>query len=165
MPVVSDASPLILLARVGRLRLLKDLYTEVVIPFHVRDEITKHDDESSFLIISEIEKGWIKQVETEVSPEIRKIGEKLGLHQGEMHALTTAVKQNYKEILVDDKLARIAARILGLRAIGCIGIVMKAYETGAITKHESIDVIQKLVKAGLWISPEVLAEVFSSLER
>ncbi len=57
-----------------------------------------------------------------------------------------------------------AARILGLRAIGCLGVVMRAYETDIITRNDAIDSIQKLVKAGLWISPEVLAEVFSSIE-
>lgn len=165
MPVVSDASPLILLSRVGRLNLLKELYTEVVIPLQVRDEVMKHDDQASFQIIAEIEKGWIKLVEAEISLEINNIGEKLGLHKGEMFALSIAVNQNFREFLADDKLARIAARILGLRAIGCIGIVMKAYETNVITKTDAIDLIQKLVKAGLWISPEVLAEVFSSIKR
>lgn len=69
-----------------------------------------------------------------------------------------------KDILADDKLARIAARILGLRAIGCHGVMMKAYETGVITRTEAINSIQKLVKVGLWVSPDVLAEVFKFLE-
>ena len=35
MPVVSDASPLILLAKIRRLDLLKKLYSEVLIPKEV----------------------------------------------------------------------------------------------------------------------------------
>ena len=165
MPVVSDASPLILLARIGKLYLLKKLYLEVVIPLHVKNEVTKHDDEASFLIVSEIEKGWIRTEDVEISPEINRIGENLGLHRGEMHALSAAMRLNLKEFLADDKLARIAARILGLRAVGCLGIMMKAHQMGIITRNDAISSIQKLVKAGLWISPEVLAEVFNSIEK
>ena len=66
--------------------------------------------------------------------------------------------------LADDKLARIVARILGLRAIGCLGIVRRAYEIGILTKNEAVEAIQKLVNAGLWISPEVLGEVLTSME-
>ncbi len=165
MPVVSDASPLILLARIGKLNLLKELYLEVVIPLQVKNEIVKYDDEASFRIVSEIEKGWIKLKDVEISPELNRLGEKLGLHRGEVYALSVAVHLNLEEFLADDKLARIAAKILGLRAIGCLGVVMKAFERGIITRSDAIESIQKLVKAGLWISPEVLAEVFKSMER
>ncbi len=132
MPVVSDASPLILLAKIGKLNLLKELYLEIIIPSQV--------------------------------PDIVKLGEKLGLHKGETAALGVAKHLGINEILADYKLARIAARILGLRAIGCLGVIMKAYETDVIKRTEAIDSIEKIVKAGLWVSPEVLSDVFKSLE-
>ena len=69
-----------------------------------------------------------------------------------------------KEFLADDKLARIAARILGLKGIGCLGVVMKAYETGIITRNDATNAVRKLVAVGLWISPEVLGEVLTALE-
>ncbi len=164
MPVVSDASPLLLLAKIGKLNLLKELYHEIIIPSQVRNEVTENKDKASTLILSEIKNGWIRLRDAEISPEIMRLGEKLGLHKGEIAALAVAKHLNIQEILADDKLARIAARISGMRAIGCLGVVMKAYETGVITRTEAIDSVQKLVKAGLWISPEVLAEVFKSLE-
>lgn len=160
MPVVSDASPLILLAKIGRLELLKRLYSKVFIPREVENEVARR---KASPITSEIIEGWIKVEDVELSSEVKEIGGNLGLHEGEMYALSLALHANIKEILVDDKLARVAARIIGLRAIGCLGIIMKAYETGIITRSESLDTIQKLVKAGLWISPEVLGEVLTSL--
>jgi predicted nucleic acid-binding protein len=164
MPAVSDASPLILFAKIGRLNLLKHLFSEIIIPIQVRDEVTKHNDESSFLIISEIENGWIRLEEAELSPEINSMGEKLGLHKGEMYALSLAMRLNIREFLADDKMARVAARMCGLRSIGCLGVVMRGYETGIITRDDAIESIQQLVKAGLWVSPEVLAEVFTAME-
>lgn len=164
MPVVSDASPLILLAKIGKLDLLKELYQEIIIPSQVRNEVVENKDKASSLILSGIENGWIKQKDGGISSEIKRLGEKLGLHNGETAALSVAKGLDIKEILADDKLARMAARILGLKAIGCLGVMMKAYENGIVTRNEAIDSIQKLVKAGLWVSPEVLTEVFKSLE-
>nr|QNO49852.1 hypothetical protein HMIKAMFF_00012 [Methanosarcinales archaeon ANME-2c ERB4] len=164
MPAVSDASPLILFAKIGRLNLLLQLFTEIVIPIQVRDEVTKHDDESSSLIISEIENEWIKVEEVELSPEISNIGEKLGLHRGEMYAISLAMHLGIMEFLVDDKMARVAARMSGLMSIGCLGVVMRAYETEIVTRDDAIESIQQLVKAGLWVSPEVLAEVFKAMK-
>ena len=163
MPAVGDASPLILFAKIGRLNLLMQLFSEIIIPIQVRDEVIKHDDESSSLIISEIENEWIKVEEVELSPEISNMGEKLGLHRGEMYAISLAMHLGIREFLADDKMARVAARMSGLMSIGCLGVVVKAYETDVITRDDAIESIQRLVKAGLWVSPEVLAHVFASM--
>lgn len=164
MPAVSDASPLILFAKIRRLNLLMQLFSEIIIPIQVRDEVTKHYDEYSSLIISEIENEWIKVEEVELSPEISNMREKLGLHRGEMCAISLAMHLDIMEFLADDKMARVAARMSGLRSIGCLGVVMRAYETELITRDGAIESIQRLVKSGLWVSPEVLAHVFASME-
>ncbi len=57
MPAVSDASPLILFAKIRGLNRLRHLFSEIIIPIQVRDEVIKHDDTASSLIISEIEKA------------------------------------------------------------------------------------------------------------
>jgi len=164
MPAVSDASLLILFAKIRRLNLHRHLFSEIIIPIQVRDEVIKHNDAASSLIISEIENGWIKVEEVELSPEISNMGDKLGLHRGGLYALSLAVHLNIREFLADDKIARVAARMSGLRSIGCLGVVMKAYETEFITRNDAIESIQQLVKAGLWVSPEVLAEVFTAMK-
>jgi len=161
MSIVSDASPLILLSRVEKLNLLKKLYLKVLIPREVEKEVTRQEVSSITLGIKE---EWIKVEQVELSSEVAKIGEKLELHRGEMHALSLALHANVKYFLADDKLARVAARILGLKVIGCLGIIMKAYETGIVTKNEAFETVQKLVKSGLWVSPEVLGEVLTSIE-
>ncbi|SNQ62163.1 hypothetical protein [Candidatus Methanoperedens nitratireducens] len=50
MPVVSDASPLLLLAKIGKLNLLKELYSKIIIPSQVREEVLKYSDNASLLI-------------------------------------------------------------------------------------------------------------------
>jgi len=56
----------------------------------------------------EIKKGWIKVERVELSPEVKEIGEELGLHKGEVYALSLALHIKSKDFLADDKLARIA---------------------------------------------------------
>ena len=51
-----------------------------------------------------------------ISSEVKEIGKRLELHEGEMYALSLALHASVKDFLADDKLARIAARILELRA-------------------------------------------------
>jgi len=51
---------------------------------------------------------------------------------------------------------------MGLKAVGCLGIITKAYKNKKILKHEALECVQKLVDSGLWVSPDVLSEIFSS---
>lgn len=164
MPVVSNASTLILLAKIGRLNLLQELYSEVIIPTIVKDEIITRKDESSSLLALGLKNGWIKVKDIAVSSEANEIGERLGLHAGEIHALSLALHLNIKEFLADDKLARIAARTLKLKPIGCIGAIKKAYERKLMKKDEAIECIHKLIAAGLWVSPEVIAKALTTFE-
>ena len=140
MPVVSDASPLILLAKIRRLDLLKKLYSEVLIPKEVKEEVTKQEVPP---IISGIREGWIKVKEVELSSEVKEMGRELGLHEGEIYALSLALHANVKQVLADDKLARVGARILGLQAIGCLGVV--TYEMDVV-QERSISAIQNWLR-------------------
>ncbi len=163
MPVVSDASPLILLAKIGRLYLLRVLYSEILIPPQVEREIVRRKDEASLIAVA-VKEGWIKVEEVERSSEVNEVGEGLGLHEGEIYALSLALHANTEDFLADDKLARIAARILGLKAVGCLGIIAKAYRNKMMSKDEAMEYVQRLVDLGLWVSPDVLGRVISSFD-
>lgn len=112
MPVVSDASPLILLAKIRRLDLLKKLYSEVLIPKEVKEEVTKQEVPP---IISGIREGWIKVKEVELSSEVKEMGRELGLHEGEIYALSLALHANVKQVLADDKLEELVLEFWGYR--------------------------------------------------
>ena len=66
MPAVSDASPLILFAKIRRLNLLMQLFSEIIIPIQVRDEVIKHGDESSSLII------WLSGISRDSQPSLNQ---------------------------------------------------------------------------------------------
>ena len=60
-PVVSNSSPLIWLAKIGRLPLLTILFGQVVIPRRVCEEATLEKQFADAVLIGKaIEDGWIK---------------------------------------------------------------------------------------------------------
>lgn len=106
--IVSNATPLIYLAKVRKLDLLK-IFEEVVIPEEVKIELLAGklmEMTDAYTVEKAINEGWIKVLKTELIdvPEI---------HLGEKAALSLAKKLGVKEVLVDETSARAAARLLG----------------------------------------------------
>ena len=86
-PVVSNSSPLIWLAKIGRLTLLKNLFAEVVIPRRVCEEATLEKQSADAVVISKaIEDEWIK-VSGEKMEEAHVLAEAAGVHLGEAEAI------------------------------------------------------------------------------
>jgi len=79
--IVSNSGPLIHLAKIDRLKLLKELFGEVIIPLEVRIEVVdRGKDEGmadAFLIESEIENGWIL-AEKSSNNKVRDIAQSAG---------------------------------------------------------------------------------------
>lgn len=123
MIVVSDASPLIALAAVGRLDLLEKLYGSVLIPTAVRDEVTAAG--SSAPGVREVEQaGWIQVVELRESPLTEALA--FDLDRGECEAIALAVEHEADLLLLDERRARRVAQRLGRPVIGVLGILIAA---------------------------------------
>lgn len=62
--IVSNATPLIYLAKIGRLGLPKDLFGEVIIPKEVKEEVVDQGKRlgkaDAYLVEKVIADGWIK---------------------------------------------------------------------------------------------------------
>ncbi|MDL5501869.1 MAG: hypothetical protein QSU88_01500, partial [Candidatus Methanoperedens sp.] len=91
--IVSNSGPLIHLAKIDRLNLLKELFAEVIIPLEVRIEIVDRGKEEGmadvFLIEGEIENGWIV-TEKSSNNKVRNIAESAGIGIGEAAAIMLA---------------------------------------------------------------------------
>lgn len=123
MIVVADSTPLIALSRIGRLQLLERLYTRVVIPRAVFDEVVEqgHDRPGA----SEVSHSrFIEVGETATpipAPPLRK-----NLGAGELAAIELALQLKADLLLVDDLPARREAMRQGLTIIGTVGILQQA---------------------------------------
>ncbi len=166
MQVIVNASPLIWLAKIGKLSLLKTLYGQVSIPREVYIETVEKGLEQGFrdaIIIKEAcEEGWIKIVDLKnVQTRLRdKILSSLKeLDKGEVDAIVYAKTTKADLILLDDSTARAFAESWEIKAKGTLYVILKAYKQGALTKNETKESVANLIEKGFRIDPKLLTKI------
>lgn len=123
---VSDSSPIILLAKIGRFALLRDLFDEVVIPAAVQAEVLAGGG------------GRPGAAEAAAAPWIR---------------VQPAIAQEMSvpaTLILDDAAGRRLAREFGLSVLGSAGLLVQAKEQGVIPSVRPI--LDDLRAAGLFLS-------------
>jgi predicted nucleic acid-binding protein len=123
MSIVSNASPLITLARIGSVSLLQQLYTEVIIPEAVWHEVVVEGaDYPGAKTVSDA--SWITRRAVTNRPLVQALRQELDA--GEAEAIALALELGASLLLMDERLGRETARHLGVRYTGVLGILMEA---------------------------------------
>jgi predicted nucleic acid-binding protein len=124
---VINASPLIALARVGQVELLKRLPKRAIVPRAVEQELLRGaaDDPAR----RAVESGLFKIVETP-APPLEILSWDLG--QGETAVLSYAFAHRKWVAILDDGAARRCARSLALNVSGTLAVVLLAKQYGLI---------------------------------
>ena len=152
--IVSNSTVLIYLAKIGKLNLLKRIFTDVLIPVEVFNEVVVNGKEErhfdAFLVERSIEEGWIKVRKIKVEKELMEFG----IDKGEAEAISLA-KSLGCAILIDQTHARIAAKALGLNPRGTIFVLLAVLQKKYLTYEEYQELLEELVKAGFRMSDEV----------
>ena len=129
MTVVSDASPLVSLARIGKLDLLQQLYGTLFIPEAVRHEIVVAGAGQPGA--DEVDAAdWVHSRRIANEPLARAL--RLTLDGGEAEAIVLALESGADLLLMDERLGRAAAQHLGLSCIGLVGVALEAKGRGLI---------------------------------
>jgi uncharacterized protein len=124
--IVSDAGPIIIFARIGRLSLLRDITSSLLIPYAVYDEIVvKKGGMPGAAEVAQA--AWIQRA----APANRSMLDSLPsfLHEGEREAITLA-RERAAQLLVDEIRARRVANELGIEVIGTLRILADAKQSG-----------------------------------
>ena len=147
--IVLNASPLILLCNGELDFILPELFTEIIVPETVWQEIVggPHVDRAAQLLP---ELDWLKKENVTPTPDV--IRWDLGI--GETEVLSFAVKQSDYLPVLDDMLAKKCARSLGIQTIGTGTILILAKEQGLIESVEQS--LRTLQNVGLWISESII---------
>ena len=149
--IVSDTSPLIALAKVQHLHLLRDLYQSVSIPQAVFRECLG-SRKSDFAILEQAIEQFI-HVENipPLPPEVQIATSSLDI--GEKQAI--ALAYHHKSTLwIDERLGREVARRLQISVTGTVGIFLQAKKTGLIPLV--LPLLYEIRGRGYWLSDELL---------
>ena len=155
MIVVSNSSPIMNLAAVGQLDLLRTLYGRLIIPQAVYEEIAiagKGRPGANDVEVAD----WIEAR----APANRSVVTALlsELDRGEAEVLALAVEISAALVLLDERLARRVAARFGLRFVGLLGVLIEAKAKGLLLQIRPI-LDQLISQAGFWIDPQLYADV------
>ncbi len=166
--IVSNASPLIYLAKINKLELLKKLFGKIFIPPEVYQEAVVRGREEKFLDAIRIEKaikdGWIEVNKTEkLAEEIKVFADEIDA--GELETIGLARKLKASLVLSDDAPARAIAESFGLNSKGTIYVLLRAYKEKMLPKKNVKELVNELSSLGFRISQEVYIEFLEKLEK
>lgn len=152
--VVSDSSPLIHLAKIGRLELLKHFFGEIIVPEAVYKEcVTEGKGREDAKNIEKAE--WIKVIRIKDKNLNKALA--MVLDEGEAETITLALEELADIILLDDYEARRIARNYRLNITGIIGILIKAKYAGKVGSLK--EELEKLKETGFWINAELYTKI------
>src|SRR3990170_4631370 len=132
MPITSNTSPIIALVKIGRLKLLKDLYGTVLIPPFVKVESVDKGKErgapDAIEIENAINEGWIKltKLTRRQNQTVHRLVSEARIGLGEAGALTIA-KDKRLCVILDDKEARALAKSWDLEYTSTVMVLYEAF--------------------------------------
>lgn len=154
MVVISDTSAITNLWQIGQIEILQLLYTEIVIPTAVQNELFEIETQKKFLETC----NWIK-----VQPATNKVLIELleeELDQGEAQAIVLSVELQPVFLIIDELKGREKARAFGIKIIGLLGVLVEAKKAGIISQINPI-LIDLTEKVNFFISPPLRAEILA----
>lgn len=155
--MISNATPLICLAKINKLSLLKQLFTTITIPSVVKAEVLIQGKPGYFILEEAIKQGWISIAEPQKTFSI-------GLGKGETAAIFLA-KERKEALLIDDAFAIKAAEAFEISTIRTTTLVFLAVQQKIIAKEEAIVILNKLIEEGYYIAPQYYAAILGQLKR
>ncbi|MDE1857974.1 MAG: hypothetical protein KGI26_02755 [Thaumarchaeota archaeon] len=167
MPV-SNSSPLIHLARLGKLRYVREAFPSLIVPGGVRHETIergKTSGHSDALLLEKLEKeGWLK-VAGFNRPSSEKVARELAdvVGRGEAEAIALAVER-HDRLLIDDQKGRQVATLYGIETTTTLGLLFELLINGILPKADYRRNVRNYAAQG-WIAPDVVQEFLDQGER
>lgn len=158
MRVVTNTSPLLNLAAIGRVDLLSELFGTVSAPEAVLSEI--HSLRVRDLRFADAIIGQQVQFFSVQNPEQVTL---LALHldPGEAEAIALALEMKADLLLLDERRASLTAKRLGIKTLGLLGVLLLAKRRAIIPKIKPL-LTQLTLEAGFWVAPALLTSVLAS---
>jgi uncharacterized protein len=154
---VVNASPLILLGKIGHVALLSELSDELIVPEMVVREVGGKPDGER--VISEVASFAGARFEAGTATSAVLTAWNLG--PGESQVLALAGASPGRRAVLDDLEARRCAQSFGLPMIGTLGVVLRAKRRGVIEMARPV--IEHLRRAGLYASDSLVERALAHI--
>ena len=162
LEVICDAGSLIHLDELDCLDLLAD-FAAVWVPEQVWREVDVHRPEA--LSNPAVEFRRVSD-RTPAGALLRTVVRTLGLHRGEEAALCCMIDHPAALLLTDDAAARVAARSLGYRAHGTVGVLLRSIRTGRRLRTDVVRILRSVPEiSSLHIRRDLLKEIIEQVDR
>lgn len=150
--IVSDSTTLIVLLDLKRVELLSNLFSEIIIPQAVYDEITIKNKNSlpSWMIVKKVEPSETLDILKQL------------LDEGESEAIALALSLKMS-LIIDEKKGRKIALNKGIKIVGLLGIIYLNVKEGYMTKGEARDFMQDALTHGYRISTVLIEQMLAKL--
>jgi hypothetical protein len=154
---VSNTSPILNLAIIGELSLLREQFGEVRIPGAVLDELRVEENlPGSQSVRDAIVDGWIRTEAVKEYELVRAV--QRDLDRGEAEAIALAMQVNAEWILMDERDGRKVARSMGLKVVGLLGVLLKARREGRLRSlSQAMDRLRE--KAGFYVRADLYSAI------
>lgn len=149
MLVVSDTSPICYLILIDLIDLLPQIYSQILIPEVVRDELVDQDAPVRVQQWMSHLPTWAIVATTHQQPDSNL----LELDPGERAAILLAEDLGADLVLIDERKGRRIARSRGLNVTGLLGILDAAAARGLIDLPSAIAQLQS---TDFWVSPQLI---------
>jgi len=151
--VVCDSTILIGLAQIGRLDLLRKVFSEISIPEEVFHEVVeKGGDKPGVQDIKNVD--WIEIIPVKDKTQVDFL--MISLDKGEAEVLALAKELLADLIMIDEEKARKSAIIAGYNIMGLLGFFILAKNLGLVRRIRPL--IEELTRKRFRISDRVVSE-------
>lgn len=141
------------MGNINCLKILQELYGEIVIPRAVFEEVTGKDDNAKLNLSQNL--SWIKVLEVQDKSNRKMYQAKL--HDGEVEVMMLANELSADLLIIDDNAAKKTAKFLGFTVTGTLGVILKAKSEGIIPQVKPI--VDEMLRQGFYISPKIIENV------
>jgi uncharacterized protein len=156
--VVSDTSPITNLAAIGQLDLLQGLYTRIIIPVAVYDEMVNVGKP----VPGGVEVQTLSWIQTQVVADQQRVitiqESEENIDLGEAEAIALALELKADLLLIDERRGRIVATSYGLPVTGLLGVLVQAKQNNLIKAVKPL-VDQLIEQADFRVSNELYTTI------
>jgi len=154
--IVSDATTLIVLGKLGRVALLQLFFDRVLIPSQVMVELQAKPDHD----LSIWNQPWFQIVDGTCLGLYREFC--LVLDAGESESLALA-DTHHLPLLIDEKKGRTIAARRGIPVLGLVGLLVRAVQRSFLTAREAAALLEDARAIGFRISNSLTEEFIAAI--